>query len=232
MNVGTTTIAATIQGFTAGRAAGKASVAVLMDGSPPSRPASPSRQPVLRVSWPVFRRLSGEEIRLQHLARIRSRRRFLEQHAGDHRQSNEQRLFVGVVIDQLDADRQSLHDFDEISGGVLRRQQRQGRTGPHGEAADPPVENALPAIHVDVELHVLTDAQIGQLRLFEVGVDPDLGERPDGHQALPGLHVVARIDVPARDHAADFGKDVAVAEVQFCLVEIGLGHFQPGLRPP
>ena len=77
--------------------------------------------------------------------------------------------------------------------------------------------------------HALTDAQIGQLRFLEIGVDPDFGERADGHQALPGLHVVARVHVAPRDHAADLGKDVAVAQIQFGLVEIGLGLFQLGL---
>ena len=40
--------------------------------------------------------------------------------------------------------------------------------------------------------HALADAQIGELRLLEIGVDPDLGQRTDRHQALAGLHVIAR----------------------------------------
>ena len=72
----------------------------------------------------------------------------------------------------------------------------------------------------------LADPQVGQLRLLEVGVDPDLGERADRHQVLADLDVVAGVDVAAGDHAVDLADDVAVAEVQ-----LGLGQVALGLHP-
>ena len=81
------------------------------------------------------------------------------------------------------------------------------------------------------KLHGLADAQMGELRFLEVGIDPNLGERAHGHEALADLHVVAGIDVAARHHAVDFRYDVAVAQVEIGLVEIvlGLEEFRLGL---
>ena len=47
---------------------------------------------------------------------------------------------------------------------------------------------------------MLPDAQVAQLRFFEVGVDPDFVKRADRHQMdrhqiLADLNIVARIDV-------------------------------------
>ena len=187
----------------------------------------------------------GRRLRLQDLGRgaLRQRReaaarhspacgpvgRFLVVHVGDDRQADEQRGLVRVVVGQLDADRQPLDDLHEVAGGVLRRQQGEGLTGPHGEAGDAALELMPAAVHVDLAAHALADAQVGQLSLLEVGVDPDLGERADGHQALPGLDVVAGVDVAAGDHAVDLADDVAVAEVQLGLVQVALGLEELGL---
>ena len=87
------------------------------------------------------------------------------------------------------------------------------------------------AVHVDIEIDRLADAQVAQLRLLEIGIDPDLAERADRHQILPDLHIVARIDVSARDDAVDLRDDVAVAKVQFGLSEIALGGLRVSPRP-
>ena len=47
-------------------------------------------------------------------------------------------------------------------------------------------------------------------------------QRANGHQALADLHIVAGIDIAARDHAVDFGDDIAIAQVQIGLIEIAL----------
>ena len=85
------------------------------------------------------------------------------------------------------------------------------------------------AVHVDIEIDRLADAQVAQLRLLEIGVDPDLVERADRHQALADLHVVARIDVSARDDAVDLRDDVAIAQIELGLIEIALGGLELGL---
>ena len=95
-----------------------------------------------------------------------------------------------------------------------------------------PSNIAASAVHVDVELDALADPQVGQLGFLEIGVDPDFGQRTDGHQALAGLHVVAGVDVAPRDHAADLGIDVAIAQIQFGLVEIGSACSQLGFGLP
>ena len=74
--------------------------------------------------------------------------RFLVVHEGLHRESDEQRRLVGVVVGQLDPDRQPLDDLDEVAGGILRRQQRKRLTGPHGEPGDPALELLVAAVHV------------------------------------------------------------------------------------
>ena len=103
------------------------------------------------------------------------------------------------------------------------RQQRQRLAGPHGEPGDAALELAAAAVHVDLAPHPLADPQVGELGLLEVGVDPDLGDRADGHQALPHGDVVARVDVAGGDHAVDLADHVAVAQVQLRLGEVAAG---------
>ena len=93
----------------------------------------------------------------------------------------------------------------------------------HGEPGDAALELTVAAVHVHLDLDALADAQVGQLRLLEVGVDPDFGERADGHQALARLDVVAGVDVSSSDDAVDLGAHVAVAEVELRLIEVALG---------
>ena len=105
----------------------------------------------------------------------------------------------------------------------------EGLTGPHGEAGDAALVLTPAAVHVDLAAHSLADAQVRELGLLEVGIDPDLGERADGHQALPRLDVVAGVDVAAGHHAVDLADDVAVAEVQQGLIQVGAGLEELGL---
>ena len=97
---------------------------------------------------------------------------------------------------------------------------------PIGEAGDAALEDVLAAVHVDVQIDRLPDAQVAQLRFLEVGVDPDFVERANRHQVLADLDKVARIDVAPRDDAVDVRGDVAVTKIQFGLREIALGGFK------
>ena len=85
------------------------------------------------------------------------------------------------------------------------------------------------AVHVDLATHALADAQVPELSLLEVGVDPDLRKRADGHQALPHLDVVTGVHATAGDHAVDLADDIAVAEVQLGLRQVAAGLEQLGL---
>ena len=106
---------------------------------------------------------------------MRTRGRLLIVHVRGHRQTDEQRLPVRVVVGEFDAHRQPLHDLHEVARGVLRRQQGQRLPRSHGEAGDAALEFASPAVHVYLAADALADAQVGQLRFLEVGVDPNLG---------------------------------------------------------
>ena len=80
-------------------------------------------------------------VALEKLPGIGSDERLVEMDVGNDRGAEEQRLLVRVVSFKLDADRQPLDDLDEVAGGILRRQQCECRSRPHGEAGDPAVEH-------------------------------------------------------------------------------------------
>jgi hypothetical protein len=86
------------------------------------------------------------------------------------------------------------------------------------------------SVHVDIQVDRLADAQITKLRFLEIGIDPDIAERSDRHQRLPGLHIVARIDVSARHNAINIRDDIAVTKVELGLNEIAFGGFELGFR--
>ncbi len=138
------------------------------------------------------------------------------------REPGKQREFVRIVVGELDPYRQPLDDFHKIAGRILRRQQGERLPRPHRETSDPALEFVLAAVHIDFAHGPLPNPQIGQLRLFEISVDPNLGERPHRHQALALLHVVAWIDVAPRDDAVDLAQHVAIAEIQLGLLQIAL----------
>src|SRR5690242_15542932 len=117
MNVGTTTTRATIQWLTAGRlAAPGLSVTVLM-----RRPPGPLTFRARGASFGSRLGVGGSGrqggMRLQVLPGVRPRGRLLVVDAGLDRQADEQGGLVRVVVGQLDADRQPLHDLDEVAGG-------------------------------------------------------------------------------------------------------------------
>ena len=161
--------------------------------------------------------------RLQDLSGVRPGGRFLEVDVGDDREADEQGALLGVVVRQLDPDRQTLDDLHEVAGGVLRRQQGQGLTGPHREAGDAALElSRLPYMSTSQRTRwpMRRSASCVSLKLASIQISR---ERADGHQALPHGDVVAGVDVAAGDHAVDLADDVAVAEVQLGLGEVALG---------
>ena len=92
-----------------------------------------------------------------------------------------------------------------------------------------PLNCCAAAVHVDIQIDRLSDAQVRELRFLEIGVDPDFGQRSHGHQALPGDHVVAGVHIAPGDDAVDLGHHVAIAQIQLGLIEIALGLGQFGL---
>ena len=102
---------------------------------------------------------------------------------------------------------------------------------PFRKSGYPPLEYVSASVHVDIQIDRLADAQITQLRLFEIGIDPDLVERSDRHQILPNLHIIARIDISASHDAVNLSDNVAVTKVEFCLNEISVGGFDFRFAP-
>src|SRR5215831_2310792 len=103
--------------------------------------------------------------------------------------------------------------------------------GGSNAGVDPAFEYLSVAVHIDIQICSLTDAQVAQLRLLEIGIDPDLAERADRHQALSDLNIIARIDIPARDDAVNLRDNVTIAKVEFGQSEVALGgpEFSLGL---
>ena len=94
---------------------------------------------------------------------------------------------------------------------------------PVREARDAALERPVAAVHVDVQFGRLADPQLAScVSLKLASTQISVSERIS-HQRFAGLHVVARVDVSPRDHAIDLGNDVAVAKIEFGLIEVGLG---------
>ena len=68
-----------------------------------------------------------------------------------------------------------------------------------------------------------------ELRFLEIGIDPNLGDRANRHQALAGDHVVARVHVPPGNDAIDLGEDLGIAKIQLGIGQVLLGLKQLGL---
>src|ERR1700677_962918 len=58
--------------------------------------------------------------------------------------------------------------------------------------------------------------------VLEVGVDPNIGERSQRHQPLPGDDLIAWVDAATRHDTVDLGHDIAIGKVQLGLIEISL----------
>src|SRR3982074_3403622 len=95
---------------------------------------------------------------------------------------------VGRIIeDDLHGD--ALHHLHVIAGGILRRQQTEGRTAASLNAIDMACKDPA-RIGVDADIDRLPGAHQTELSLLEIRGNPDL--RWDQHQQrLPGLGIIA-----------------------------------------
>ena len=83
------------------------------------------------ASWPIDQ--CGQ---LEILARERSARRFLDLDDRFNRQTDQEGSVGRVTVDQVDADRQPLHHFDEVARGVFRGQRAVECARPRAETGD------------------------------------------------------------------------------------------------
>ena len=100
-----------------------------------------------------------------------------------------QRRIVSAMI-KRDTHRNALNHLDPVTGRVLRGQQREFRTRRLAEALHAAVPVVI-RIRIDAHLDALVGAQVGQIRFFEVGLDPHVAVGDEAH------HGVAAFDVGA-----------------------------------
>ena len=142
-------------------------------------------------------------------------------HADHHRHAGPQQPLAGDGGRHADAHRQALHDLGEVSGRVVRRQQREHGAGGRREALDRALDRML-GQRVDRDRSLLAGAQTRQLRLLEVGVDVNLIERHEAREPLAGLHVIAGLHGAIADHAVDRRVDDGERQIALGLGERGL----------
>src|SRR5262245_1748520 len=131
------------------------------------------------------------------------------------------------VVDR-DLHRHPLDDLDEVAGGVLGRKQRERRPGSRLDAGDVAVKGAT-GIGVDPERGGLARPHLGELRLLEVGVDPDL-VRHEHRQAGAGLGELTDRGREIGDASGLGCRYGRVGQVQLRLVALSLSLCETGER--
>ena len=142
-------------------------------------------------------------------------------HAHHHGHAGPQQALAGDGGRHADAHRQPLHDLGEVSGGIVRRQQREHGAGGRREALDRALDRML-GQRIDRDRSRLAGAQARQLRFLEVGVDINLIERNEARKPLAGLHVIAGLHGAIADHAVDRRADDGERQIALGLGERGL----------
>src|SRR5262245_33113772 len=100
------------------------------------------------------------------------------------------RILAGV---EVDLHRDTLDDFHEVTGGVLRWQQAELRAGRGGDAVDVRFERAA-SKGVDGNIRLLPGAHGLQLRLLEVRRDPRVIEVYEREEGLARLNHLPWLD--------------------------------------
>ena len=108
---------------------------------------------------------------------------------------------------QTDAHRQTLHDLDPVARGILRRQYRERTAGARSQAQHPAVEVHPRAVHVDRHIRALADAQVAELVLLEVGIDPHRLDRQDREHLGSRGDLLTELDCAAHDVAGHWRDD-------------------------
>ncbi len=67
---------------------------------------------------------------------------------GLHRQADLQRMLRELLRIERNTHGHSLHDLDPVAGGILGRQQREGRAGARTESDHVPVEHDVAAVEI------------------------------------------------------------------------------------
>src|ERR1035437_5982351 len=121
------------------------------------------------------------------------------------------RIFIRV---EANSNREPLHDFDIVSRRVFRREQAEKSAGGAGHVFEVAIKVMIES--VDVNANGFTGLQSPQLRLFEIGGDPDVVQGNENHQSLAGLYSMAEFHCLPPHNSAHGSVDLRIAEVEPC----------------
>ena len=85
------------------------------------------------------------------------------------------------------------------------------------------------AVGIDLDLRSLRWPHAGELGLLEVGRDPDLTKRNDGHQVLAAGYVRTYLHGALADNAIHWSHDGGVGEIQLRLIKRSFGALRQGI---
>ncbi|MNZ84136.1 hypothetical protein D3C78_1028820 [compost metagenome] len=86
------------------------------------------------------------------------------------------------------------------------------------------MEDGVTTVSVGAKLDRLANAQVFNLRLFEVGVDPDLVDRYHRHQCHTGVDPLAYLYTPFGNEPADWRADLRAVQRDVGIAQITRGH--------
>ena len=92
--------------------------------------------------------------------------------ADDDREAGPQAAEFGGIVIKLNAHRHPLNDFGEIAGRILRRNDAELRAGGRRKAQHPAMERDV-GQHIGHDRGRLAFADMGELALLEIGIDPE-----------------------------------------------------------
>ena len=138
---------------------------------------------------------------------------------GLDRHSRPQAMVLVLSGIEIDTDGNALHHFHVVARGIFRRQKAETRAAGASDPGDAPVVFVIVRIHR--ERHLLARFHALELRLFEIGGDPDVLQGNEGHDAFAGRNVLANLaGLFAYDSVSGRAND-GVAKVQLGLIERG-----------
>src|SRR6266576_4488607 len=118
---------------------------------------------------------------------------------------------------QPDANWKARHDLREVAGRIVRREQREHRTGCRREALHMPAE-MLAFVGVHRDIGGVPRCDICRLSFLEIRRGPDVIERYDRHEWLSGLYELAELHRFLRHDTAGWRDDARVRQLQRGLI--------------
>ena len=139
------------------------------------------------------------------------------------RHARPQQMLRVLVVIEPNSHREPLHHFHVVPGGIFWGKQTKQRAGGPGKALDFTLVVVPKGVHTNGDR--LSRSHPFELRLLEVGRDPDIVQRNDYEQALSWLYAMTELNSLSSDHAADRRVDFRVTEIELSGVQVSTGLF-------